>query len=110
MAPSGLWPGTRRLKLKEYHSEQSNLEVETMSSQGRIFQGRFHTLFVSALILFIAMVTASCGEGGGAAGTPSSTPSQPISAVDTIILKADPGSVCETLLTGEIYTRTPTNL
>jgi hypothetical protein len=58
-----------------------------------------------ALLLFVTMFTAGCGGGsGGATSTPPIPPPAPGSAA---LLTADAGGVCETLLNGETYSRSP---
>ena len=82
-----------------------------MSSQERTFQGRFQTLSAFTLLFFITMFTAACGGGASpsSVGTASPTTSPP-STASAVILQADAGAVCETLLKGEAYTRTPPSL
>jgi len=70
------------------------------------------TLNASAFLLFIAMFAAGCDGGGssssnGIVPVPTSTPTPTATPNSAKILRADPGAVCETLVTGEAYTRTP---
>ena len=78
-----------------------------MSSQERNIQERFQTLIAFTLLLFIAMFAASCGGGASPSGTVSPSPSP---TAGTVILKADAGSICETLLAGASYSKTPPKL
>lgn len=93
-----------------------------MSGQERTLQGVMHTLRAWTWLLFIAMFAAGCGGGGnstpaGSSGTAtsssssssstsSSTSSSSSSTPGKLILKANAGSVCETLVPGETYTGT----
>ena len=58
-----------------------------------------------ALLLLVAMFTAGCGGGGSSATTTPPVPPPPPGAA--ALLTADAGGVCETLLNGETYTRSP---
>ena len=78
-----------------------------MSNQERTFQGRLRTRIALTLLLSITMVTAGCGGGASSSTTVSSPSPSPSPTSGTLILKADAGSVCETLLAGETYTKTP---
>ena len=76
-----------------------------MSNQERTYRGMLHTPIAFTLLLLIAMFTAGCGGGSSSTtGTSSTTPPPTTSSLATIILKADAGGMCETLLNGEAYT------
>ncbi len=71
-----------------------------------------HTPIAFALLLIVAMFMAGCGGGGSSSsgGGSNPPPNPPPPSADTILLKADAGGVCETLLNGEAYTRAPPTL
>ena len=69
------------------------------------------TLNAFALLSFVAMLAAGCG-GSSSSGispvltnTPNPTPTPSQNAAK--VLQANPGAICETLVMGELYTRTP---
>jgi len=80
-----------------------------MSHQERIIQASLKTPIVVALLTVFALFSAGCGGGGATstAGTTGTTTTPP-TTTNKVILAADAGSVCETLVSGLSYTRTPT--
>ena len=58
-----------------------------------------------ALLLLVATFVAGCGGGSG--GVTSTPPIPPPPTGSAALLTADAGGVCETLLNGEAYTRSP---
>ncbi len=68
----------------------------------------FRTLATFTWLAFLAVLTAACGGGpsSSTAVTPGTTP-PPTQSAAASILTADAGGVCETLLDGEAYTRSP---
>ncbi len=81
-----------------------------MPKQIRNNQGWLTTLSAFGLLLFIAMLAAGCGGGStpSTVGASGSTTTPPATATAT--LKADVGAVCETLVSGAAYTKTPPTL
>jgi hypothetical protein len=77
-----------------------------MSHQEGTFQVRLQTVITFTLLLFIAMLVAACG-GGSTPSTVGTAGSTTPPTTSTTTLKADAGSVCETLVTGVTYTKTP---
>jgi len=80
-----------------------------MSHQERNIQASLKTPIVMALLTVFALFSAGCGGGGATstAGTTGTTTNPP-TTTNKVILAADAGSVCETLVSGLSYTRTPT--
>jgi hypothetical protein len=77
-----------------------------MSNLVRTCRDVYHAPIEFTLLLFIAMLIPGCG-GDVSNTTDSTNPTQSTTSNSaTIVLKADAGAVCETLLTGEVYTRT----
>ncbi len=72
-----------------------------MSIHKHTFQGRLQIAIAWPLLLLITMFLAGCGGGSSSSGGGGS------SGTDTasLVLVADAGGICETLLQGELYTR-----
>jgi hypothetical protein len=83
-----------------------------MADQERGFPGRFLSLIAFTGITFFALFAAGCGGGGSSASSTNNSnasTSQSQSSSPTpgsLVLKADAGPVCETLLKGETYIST----
>lgn len=77
-----------------------------MSNQKRTFHINAQALIAGTLILLIVMLVTGCG-GGNSSNTQTTT--TPVAA-GSLILEANVGGVCETLLAGETYTHTVPSL
>lgn len=79
----------------------------------QIFRGSLQTLIALIWVLFFALFAAGCGGGTGSSTPGSSsgtTSTSPPTSAGSSVLKADAGSVCETLINGAVYTKTPPTL
>jgi hypothetical protein len=80
-----------------------------MSDREWTCRGTFQTPIAFALLSLLALVAAGCSGGSSSSGGTSSAPPTKTPTAATI-LSADAGGVCETLLKGAAYTRTPPTL